>query len=89
MTSLKASSKNKAITLKWKKLNNVTGYKIYRAKSASGKYTAVKTLKASKQSLTLKKQKKGTYYFKIRAYKRVKGKTYYAPLSKAVRIIVK
>lgn len=89
MTSLKASSKNKAVTLKWKKLNNVTGYKIYRAKSASGKYTAVKTLKASKQSLTLKKQKKGTYYFKIRAYKRVKGKTYYAPLSKAVRIIVK
>ena len=87
--SFKASTKGKNVTFHWKKGRNITGYKIYRSKSYSGKYKAVKVVKASKKSLTLKKQKKGTYYYKIVSYKKIKGKTYQAPGSKAIRVKVK
>lgn len=87
--SLKASGGASKVTLKWKKASNVSGYKIYRSTTANGKYEEVKTLKASKKSATIKKHEKGTYYYKIRSYKTVKGKTYLGALSKAKKVTVK
>lgn len=87
--SLQASASKKNVTLKWKKASNVNGYKIYRASSAKGKYKEIKTVNAKTKKLVLKNNKKGTYYYKIRSYKKVNGKNYQGALSKAVRVKVK
>lgn len=65
--SLKVSAKSKAVSLSWNRISGATGYKIYRATSKNGKYTAVKTI--SKGSTTSYKntglKSKKTYYYKI------------------------
>lgn len=69
-----------SITMSWKKLSNVTGYEVYRATSANGKYTKVKTT----TSTTYKQGKltRGkTYYYKVRAYKTVNGSNIYGNYS--------
>lgn len=67
----------------------MNGYKIYRASSAKGKYKEIKTVNAKTKKLVLKNNKKGTYYYKIRSYKKVNGKNYQGALSKAIRVKVK
>ena len=73
----------KKITVTWKKVTGATGYKVYRATKKSGKYKLVKTIK--KQSTVkfinkkLKKNKK--YYYKVKAFKTVSGKTAYSAYS--------
>ena len=77
------------VKLSWSKSKNVvmTGYKVYRATSKNGKYRVVLTTK--NKSYTSSKLTKGkTYYFKVRGYRTVGGKTYYTPYSriKAVKV---
>ena len=75
-TTLKSAKvKGKKVTLKWKKNSKATGYEIYRATKKNGKYKKIKTIKkASVVKFTDSKVKKGkTYYYKVRAYKTVKG----------------
>ena len=83
ITSIKAKKKKKSITLKWTKARDAQGYKIYRAKKKNGKYTLVKTIsKGGTLSWTNKKlKKKKTYYYKIRSYRTVSGKTFYSGYS--------
>ncbi len=81
----KVTPKKKSATVTWKKKSGVTGYQIQystsKAKIAKGKKVKVKG--ASKKSVTIKKLKsKKVYYFRIRTYKKVKGKTYYSEWSK-------
>ena len=75
VTKLTVTSKKKKVTLKWKKNSKATGYEIYRATKKNGKYKKIKTIKkASAVTFTDSKVKKGkTYYYKVRAYKTVKG----------------
>ena len=75
VTKLTVSSKKKKATLKWKKNSKATGYEIYRATKQNGKYKKIKKIKkASVVKFTDSKVKKGrTYYYKVRAYKIVKG----------------
>ena len=80
----KITPKKKAATVTWKKKSGVTGYQIQystkKAKIAKGKKVNVKG--ASKKSVTIKKLKsKKVYYFRIRSYKKVNGKTYYSAWS--------
>ncbi|MDO4484963.1 MAG: fibronectin type III domain-containing protein [Bacillota bacterium] len=83
ITKLQAGSKK--ITVKWKKVSGAKGYKIYRATSKSGKYKCIKTTKST--SYTNKSLKKGKkYYYKVRAYRVVDGKTKYSSYS-AVKYI--
>lgn len=69
----------------WNKISGAQGYKIYRATSKSGKYKLVK--KVTKGSTvawrdkSLKKNKK--YYYKVKAYRVVKGKAVYGSTSSA------
>ncbi len=67
--TLKAKGKSKAVSLSWKKIPGATGYKIYRATSKNGKYTAIKTIKKGSttnyKNTGLKSRK--TYYYKIKA----------------------
>ena len=75
VTKLTVTSKKKKVTLKWKKNSKATGYEIYRATKKNGKYKKIRTIKkASAVTFTDSKVKKGkTYYYKVRAYKTVKG----------------
>ncbi|MCQ4635331.1 Ig-like domain-containing protein [Anaerovorax odorimutans] len=87
-TKVKAKKASKtSIKVSWKKVSKANGYKVYRATSQKGKYKAVKTItKGSTTKYTNKKLKKNkTYYYKVRAYQKVKGKKVYGTYSKVVK----
>jgi hypothetical protein len=84
-----AKPKHKAIYLKWTKADGADGYQIYR-KTAHGKYAKVKTVSSKYLHKTLKGMKsRKLYTFKVRAYVKVSGKTYYSHFSKGKSAIVK
>lgn len=88
---LKASTKASAVTLKWAASENVTGYQIYRLNTKTKKYEKIATINgADKITYKNKSLKKGkTYRYKIRAYKKYNGTTYYGDFSSVSRIKVK
>lgn len=88
---LKASTKASAVTLKWAASENVTGYQIYRLNTKTKKYEKIATINgADKMTYKNKSLKKGkTYRYKIRAYKKYNGTTYYGGFSSVSRIKVK
>ena len=64
------------LKLTWEKVNEATGYKIYRSRKENGKYKLIKTTKKNKKYFidrTVKLHK--VYYYKICAYKKNKNKT--------------
>lgn len=71
------------LRLSWEPLSGVDGYQIYRATSKSGKYAKIATVKgASNASYTDTGRTCGTrYYYKLRAYKKIGGKTGYSAYS--------
>ena len=81
--------KKKQVTISWGKVNKAKGYEVYRAVK-NGSYKKVATIKSAKKIKWVdKKVKKGTTYkYKVRAYAKVKGKTYYSAYSaeKAVKV---
>ena len=65
-----------------KKLKGANGYRIYRAKSKTGKYKSVKILAKTKGTYIDKGLKASTkYYYKVKAYKKVSGKKKYGKFS--------
>ena len=90
-SKLKAKADKKKAALSWKKVSGADGYKVYRATKAKGTYKAVKTINRSYTvKFTNKKLKKGkTYYFKVKAYKKVNGKKVYSGYSKTVKVKAK
>lgn len=75
--SSKASGK---LTVRWKKAVGASGYQIQYAASRSMRGS--RTVSTSALTRTLSGLKKGsTYYVRIRAYKKVSGKTYYGAWS--------
>lgn len=88
-TSLTLSKSGKSVTLKWKKVSDAKGYQIYRATSYNGKYRLVKTVKSGNTMKwkDTKVKKGGKYYYKIRSYCKIKGKTKYSPYSSIKRIV--
>lgn len=90
--SLKATSKSKKVNLSWKKVDQASGYEVYRATSKDGKYTKIKTITNAKtlKYVDSKKLKTGKkYYYKVRAYKRAGGKKYYTAYSSIKSVKVK
>ena len=86
--TLSSTSKGKA-TLKWSNVSRESGYQVYYSTSKNGTYTKAGVYKAdtvsgSKSNLTSGK----TYYFKVRAYKKVGSTTIYGGWStvKSVKI---
>ena len=71
------------LRLSWEPLSGVDGYQIYRATSKSGKYAKIATVKgAASASYTDTGRTCGTrYYYKLRAYKKIGGKTVYSKYS--------
>ena len=88
ISSAKSSAKKK-ITVKWKKSSGSVKYQIaYRKKgSSTWKY---KTVSSTTYKKTLTGLTSGKYYYvKVRAYKKVSGKTYYGSWSSTKKVKVK
>ncbi len=85
--------KGRKLSLKWQKLSGVTGYQI--CYGTSSKFSRKKTKKltvkkASAGSRLIKGLKKNrTYYVRIRAYKKYKGKIYYGAYSSKKKIKIR
>ncbi|WP_409335907.1 phosphodiester glycosidase family protein [Eubacterium sp. F2] len=84
----KIKTKKGKVYLKWTSASGADGYRIYR-KGTHGKYQRIKILNAKKLSWTSLRMNRKTYTFRIRAYVRVNGHTYYGQYSKAKKIKVK
>lgn len=82
-----AKSGKTSIKVSWSKAKGATGYKIYRATSAKGKYKYIKKVSASSSRYFYDKSKKKgkTYYYKVRAYSSA-NKTYYSSYSAVKKI---
>ena len=72
-----------SLKITWKKVSGASRYAVYRSSSENGKYTRIATIKkASTLSYTDKKLTCGkTYYYKVRAYRKVNDKNYYGAYS--------
>lgn len=73
-----------AVTVKYGKVSGAKGYEISFAKSKNSKYKKLVTTKSA--SYTYKPGIGATGYYKVRAYRTVKGKKVYSPYSKAVKV---
>ncbi|SCG89308.1 Fibronectin type III domain [uncultured Clostridium sp.] len=82
------TSRPRAITLKWKKSSNVTGYEIRYTIGSSSKTIRVKNKAAVKS--VIKNLKKGkTYTVRMRTYKTISKKTYYSTWSAAKKTVIR
>ncbi|HUM55731.1 MAG TPA: hypothetical protein PLC13_01070 [Bacillota bacterium] len=74
---IKTKTGKRKIKVSWKKVSGAKGYVVYRATKKAGKYKKIKTIKkSSARSWTNKGLKKGKkYFYKVRAYTKVKKKT--------------
>lgn len=79
------------VQVQWKKNSQASGYQIqYSLKKNFKTKKTIRVKKAKKTKYVLKKLKKGrTYYFKIRAYKMVRGQTVYSSWSSKKKIKIK
>lgn len=76
----KTSVTNNAITIKWNKVSNITGYQVYR-KINSGKWKSVKTTTGTSYKDT--NVKAGyKYSYTVKAYKTTNGKKVYSAYNK-------
>ncbi|MCR5337808.1 MAG: fibronectin type III domain-containing protein [Lachnospiraceae bacterium] len=86
------NKKKKTLLVKWKKVENATGYQVQYSlkKKFKGKKAKTKTKETSKLKLKLKKLKKGKkYYVRVRAYTIVDGQKVYGDWSTVKKIKVK
>ncbi|HAT89194.1 MAG TPA: hypothetical protein DCS73_05525 [Roseburia sp.] len=91
-TTLKAKASDaKNVKLTWSKVKGANGYEIYRSTGKNGKYKKVTAIsKAGTTSYKNGKLKKSTtYYYKIRAYRKVDGKKVYGDYSSVVSVKTK
>ena len=81
VTNVTASSiKKTSLKLKWSKASGATGYMVYRYDAKKGTWKKIGT--TSKTYFSDSKLKSGTeYQYKVRAYKKVSKKNYYAEYS--------
>ncbi|MDO5291710.1 MAG: GH25 family lysozyme [bacterium] len=84
----KISTSSRKVTIKYSKISGATGYAVYRSTSKNGKYTRLTyTTKTSYTNSYLTRNKK--YYYKVRAYRVVKGKKVYGSYSEITSVKVK
>ncbi len=87
VTGISAQPKASRVTLSWNKTLGATGYEIYYRKGTTGKFKLYKACKTT--SLTVPGLKGGkAYYFKLRAYSQIAGKTLYGKYSTAKKAAI-
>ncbi len=84
VTGLKITKKTtNSISMSWKKVSGITGYKVYSYNASKKAYTLVGKTKTN--SYNVKSLKANTTYkFKVRAYKTIKNKQYLSTNSSVV-----
>lgn len=89
--SLTVKAGTKKATVSWKKVSGATGYQVYKYNYKTKKYVKVKTItKSSTVKFTHNNLTKGTTAkYKVRAYKKVNGKTIYGAYSSVKSVKVK
>ena len=92
VTLKKVTKGKKSVKVTWKKAaSQTTGYRIAYSTNKNFKnvkYVKVKGIKKTSKTINKLKAKK-KYYVKVRAYKVVKGQTYYSPWSKVKYVTTK
>lgn len=73
--SFKVTAGSKKATVKWSKVANATGYKVYYKTSKNGKWKGLSTTKGTSYTKTGLKSGQ-TYYFLVKSYRTVNGVTY-------------
>lgn len=81
----KVTKKNKAVTLKWKKIAGAFRYEVFFSTRKASGYTKLATVKKNKMTAAVsgKVKAKRIGYFKVRAYCMVDGKKVYGSFSAA------
>ena len=83
-----ARASSSSIKVSWNKVAGATGYRVYRAASATGTFALVNTVKAtteSTQTYTNSSLTKGkSYFYKVRAIRTKGGTTYTSGYSAVV-----
>lgn len=75
--NFKLTAGSKKATVKWSKVTGATGYKVYYKTSKNGSWKLLKTANNKTTSYNKTGLTKGkTYYFTVKAYRMVGGKTY-------------
>lgn len=76
------------VRVKWSKVSEITGYRISRSTSAKRGFKRIKSpsYKATRSFIDKGVKKNKTYYYKIRAYKKVNGKLLYGGYSTVKKI---
>ena len=89
--NVKASAKSASkIKLSWGKVTNAKGYRIYKYNDSTKKFEKVTTVGSGTTSYTVTGLSKGkSYKFKVRAYRKVSGVTYWGKPSAAVSVTTK
>lgn len=86
-----AKAKGTGVNLKWKAVAGATGYNIFRSNKKKSGYKKTVTIKSTSKleyyNSKLTKNKK--YYYKIIAYRTVKGKNVFGSYSKAKKFVRK
>lgn len=83
-TAITANRSNDKVSLTWDKVKGATGYQVYYSDNGR-KFTKLKTTTKTSFSTT-KLEKDSSFQFKVRAYSRVNGKTYYGAFSDVVDV---
>lgn len=89
-SGVKAKRSKKTVTVSFKKVKNASGYEIFRSAKKKGKYKKAAELKSGKKvKKVFKKMKKGSYFYRVRAYQKRNGRKIYTAYSKTVKAVVK
>ena len=88
MKKITVNAPNQTVKIRWTKQKYVTGYRVYRATSKTGKYKCIKNIKSNKtvSYIDSKIKEKRTYYYKVRSYIKINGKTIYGNYSNIKKI---
>ncbi len=87
-TTVKLKGKRKCVLIKFKKVKGAKGYEIYRSLKKKKGYKKIAVIhKTTYKNVRLKSKKK--YYYKVRAYRKVKGKKIYSAFSKVKAVKTK
>ena len=80
-----------SLEISWDKVNNASGYKVYKYNTKTKKYALLATIHNNKKT-TYKDDKlisATNYYYKVAAYKEVDGKDYVGPTTKSLKATTK
>ena len=84
---VKAQLDGRSVTLSWNRRSGLTGYQVYGTNASGGARKLLRTLKGTGCVRTGLYRGK-TYYYRVRGYRKAKGKTQYTRLSKVVKVTV-